>query len=521
MPDPPRPTLFHTIERLARRARAHGRLKIDNGTESGGAGARAGSSAAGRSRRRARLIGLIVASAMFMAGLDASVVVVAMPAMARTFDVRPVDLNIGITIYMLAQAVLLPASGWIADRFGARRVFALALAGFTVASVLCGGSRTLAAFIGARILQGAAASLMTPIARIVLLKSTEKEDLLSVMTISTVPMLLAPTFGPAVGGFIVSYLSWPWIFLLNVPVGIAGVLLVLRFIPRLKESRRPFDARGFALLAVASGGLLSGLSLMSTSGGSWRAGGALAAAGVLVGALALRHLARHPHPVLSLRAVRIATFSATSLNGGVLVRLPVRALPFVLPLLFEVVLGYSALYSGLLLLAMNGGDMLLKTLATRTLRRFGFRSVLLTTSVLMLAGIAASVVLAASTSYWVIFALLGACGMARSLLFTGMGTLAFADVPREELGSSTVLWNLVLQITNAFGVSLAAILMNLTSIVLGEPAGHVTLHNCQVALVALVALGSLSLVSFARLSPRAGAAVSGHRPVSDRGSEDV
>ncbi|HEY2591423.1 MAG TPA: MFS transporter, partial [Steroidobacteraceae bacterium] len=222
-----------------------------------------------------------------MAGLDASVVVVAMPAMARTFDVRPVDLNIGITIYILAQAVLLPASGWIADRFGARRVFVLALAGFTVASVLCGGSRTLLEFIGARILQGAAASLMTPIARIVLLKSTEKEDLLSVMTISTVPMLVAPTFGPAVGGFIVAYLSWPWIFLLNVPVGIAGVLLVLRFIPRLEESRRPFDVRGFALLATASAALLSGFNLMSASGGSWRFGGAVAAGGLVLGALSL------------------------------------------------------------------------------------------------------------------------------------------------------------------------------------------------------------------------------------------
>jgi len=449
---------------------------------------------------------------MFMAALDASVIVVAMPAMARTFDVRPVDLNIGITIYILAQAVLLPASGWIADRFGARRVFALALAGFTVASVLCGLSRTLPQFIVARVLQGAAASLMTPIARIVLLRSTEKEDLVSVMTVSTVPMLIAPTLGPPVGGFIVATLSWPWIFLLNVPVGIAGVLLALRFIPRLRaETRRPFDARGFALLAAASAALLTGLDLMSTSGGSWVVGGALAVGGAAVGTLAVRHLARHPHPVLSLRAARIPTFSATSLAGGVLVRLPVRALPFVLPLLFEVVLGYSAFYSGLLLLAMNGGDLLLKALATRTLRRFGFRSVLMTTSALMLAGVAASVVLAAFTSYWVIFALLGACGMARSLLFTGMSTLAFADVPHEELGSSTVLWNLVLQITNALGVSLAAILMNVTSLVLGEPAGHVTLDNCEVALVGLVLIGTLSLVSFSRLSPHAGAAVSGHR----------
>jgi EmrB/QacA subfamily drug resistance transporter len=462
-----------------------------------------------------RVIALIVASALFMAGLDASVVVVAMPDMARTFAVRPVDLNLGITIYLLAQAVLLPSSSWVADRFGARRVFALAIAGFTAASVLCAASHTLTQFIAARVLQGAAASLMTPIARIVLLKSTEKENLISVMTISTVPMLIAPTCGPAVGGFIVTYFSWPWIFLLNVPVGIGGVLLVVRFIPRLKaEAQRPFDGVGFALLAVASGGALAGLDLMSTSDGSWLLGGGLVAIGVLCGVCAVRHLLRAEHPVLSLQAARIPTFVATSLNGGILVRMPVRALPFVLPLMFEVVLGYSPAKTGLLLLAMNGGDLLLKTATTRTIRRFGFRRVLVVSASLMLAAILAVVAFSALTSFWVIFAMLAAAGMARSLLFTGMSTLAFADVPHEELGSATVLWNLVLQTTNAFAVSLAAILMNLTSLALDEPTGHVTLHNCQIALLALVVLGMLSVISFRRLPGHAGAAVSGHRPAS-------
>lgn len=473
-----------------------------------------------RSRAGSRLIALIVASAMFMAGLDASVIVVAMPDMARTFAVRPVDLNIGITIYILAQAVLLPSSSWVADRFGARKVFALAVTGFTLASILCALSHSLPQFIGARVLQGAAAALMTPIARIVLLKSTEKEDLITVMTISTVPMLVAPTIGPAVGGFITTYFSWPWIFLLNVPVGVAGVLLILRFIPPLVTGeRRPFDVAGFTLLAVASSGILSGLDLMSTTGGSWTAGGALTAAGVAFGALAVRHLARHSHPVLSLGAARIPTFVATTLSGGALVRMPVRALPFVLPLLFEVVLGYSAVASGFLLLAMNGGDLLLKSVTTRTIRRFGFRRVLIASAALMLVAIAVCIAVSAIASYWVFFAILAAAGMARSLLFTGTSTLAFADVPHEELGSATVLWNLVLQTTNAFSVSLAAILMNLTSLALHEPVGHVTLHNCQVALGLMVLMGGLSVLSFARLPHHAGAAVSGHMPTEPATSE--
>ncbi len=457
---------------------------------------------------------------MFMAGLDASVIVVAMPDMARTFAVRPVDLNIGITIYILAQAVLLPSSNWVADRFGARRVFATAVAGFTCASIICALSHTLPEFIGARVLQGAAAALMTPIARIVLLKSTEKEDLITVMTISTVPMLVAPTVGPAVGGFITTYFSWPWIFLLNVPVGVAGVPLILRFIPPLKaDERRPFDVAGFALLAIASSGILSGLDLISTTGGSWEAGCALTAAGLVFAVLAVRHLARHAHPVLSLHAAHIRTFAATTLNGGALVRMPVRALPFVLPLLFEVVLGYSAVYSGLLLLAMNGGDLLLKSVTTRTIRRFGFRPVLIVSTALMLVAIIACIAVCSIASYWVCFAILVGAGMARSLLFTGTSTLAFADVPHEELGSATVLWNLVLQTTNAFSVSLAAILMNLTSLAQGEPIGHVTLRNCQVALGVMVLMGALSLFSFARLPRHAGSAVSGHVPAESAASD--
>jgi EmrB/QacA subfamily drug resistance transporter len=474
------------------------------------------------SRASSRLIALIVASAMFMAGLDASVVVVAMPDMARTFSVRPIDLNIGITIYILAQAVLLPSSSWVADRFGARRVFVLALAGFTVASILCGLSRTLPQFIVARVVQGAAASCMTPIARMVLLRSTEKQDLVSVLTISTVPMLIAPTLGPPVGGFITTYLSWPWIFLLNVPVGIAGVALVLRFIPPMRgEPRRPFDALGFALLAAASGGVLFGLELLSASNGPWLFGGGLVLAGIGCAVAAVRHLRSHPHPVLSLKAAGIPTFATTSLNGGVLVRLPVRALPFILPLLFEVVLGMSAVYSGFLLLAMNGGDLLLKTAATRSVRRFGFRSILIASTSVMLVGVLLCAAFSAATAYWVIFAVLAASGMARSLLFTGMGTLAFADVPHEELGSATVLWNLVLQATNALGVSLAAILMNLTSWALGEPMGHVTLANCRVALIVMGLIGALSIVPFARLPHHAGAAVSGHRPRSSPDADEA
>jgi len=191
--------------------------------------------------------------------------------------------------------------------------------------------------------------------------------------------------------------------------------------------------------------------------------------------------------------------------------MPLRALPFVLPLLFQVVFGYSALYAGLLLLAMNGADLMLKSLTSWSLRRFGFRNVLLGSATVVVLTVAACALFSSRDTYWLVFGLLGLSGMARSLLLTGLSTLAFADVPRAELASSSVLWNLMMQLSNALGVSLAAILMNLTSLALGTALGHVTFANCELTLLAMAAIGAAAIPGFVRLPHDAGALVSGHR----------
>jgi EmrB/QacA subfamily drug resistance transporter len=462
-----------------------------------------------------RLLALIVACAMFMAQLDTSVVLVAVPQIARSFAVRPVSLSLGITSYILAQVVLLPGSGWLADRFGSRRIFILALTGFTATSALCGLSHTLPQFVVARLLQGVTAALMTPVGRIMLLQATRKSDLIAMMTISSVPMLIAPTLGPPVGGLIVTYLSWPWIFLLNVPVGLIGVSAALRFLPHGTEAaRRPFDVKGFMLVGAAGGGVLLAFDQMSKTDASWSAGAGLLCASTGVGLVALRHLRKHPHPVISLRAARIRTFYVTTLGGGSLVRLPVRALSFVLPLLLQVVLGYGAVVSGFALLAMNGGDLLLKTVTTRTIRKLGFRRALVWSAATVVASVAvcaACADLSRPIAYWSLLGVLLVSGMARSLLFSGMGSLAFADVPPAQMASASVLWNLVQQMTNALGVSLAALLLNVSSRVWNEPAGHVSLRDCQIALLAMALVGVVSVAVFTRLAPDAGALVSGHR----------
>ena len=321
-----------------------------------------------------RLTALIVASATFMASLDATVITTALPQMARAFHLPPVDMSLGVTIYILVMAAFLPVSTWVADRLGARKVFAGAIVGFAAASALCGFSHTLPEFIGARILQALAATLMTPVGNLVLLRSTAKKDLVSAIAISTTPGLVAPVIGPAIGGFIVTFTSWPWIFYLNIPIAIVGVVLALRYIPNLKgEAPRPFDWKGFAVTGAALGTFIYGLDRISAEGVDWRWPAALIVVGLGLGFVAIRHSRRARHPLLSLEPLRIATFRTSSLTGGMLVRIPFRALGFTLPLLFQVALGMSAFQSGLLILGYNGGDLLLKSIANQTLRRFGFR----------------------------------------------------------------------------------------------------------------------------------------------------
>ncbi|PZN32803.1 MAG: MFS transporter [Proteobacteria bacterium] len=458
-----------------------------------------------------RLIALIVAGAMFMAQLDSTVVMLALPQMAASFGIQPVDLSIGVTIYILVQAVFLPSASWVADRFGARRVFAAALIGFTVASILCALSESLVEFVAARVLQGMAAAWMTPVGRIVMLQATPKENLVNVITITTIPMLLAPTLGPPLGGFVTTFLSWHWIFLLNVPFGLAGVLLVLRYIPASSEAqRRPFDVFGFLTFGAAVSAVLYGMDRVSAGGGTGSIPAALIVAGLACGFVAVRHLARHPHPVISLASLRIPTYSIATIGGGAFARLPLRALPFILPLFFQIVFELSAFETGLLLLALNGADLVLKPLVGRTLKRFGFRTVMLATGVLSALSVAACAAFAPDSPMWVICAVLLASGMFRSILFSALGSIAFADVPKDQIGSASVLWNVVIQVTNALAVSCSVILLNLST-VLGGEKDVPTLVDFQVTLLALAALGLGAAFTFRRLPPDAAAHVSGHR----------
>ena len=312
-----------------------------------------------------------------MENLDGTVIATALPQMGRSFHVSPVDLNMGMTAYLLMLAVFIPISGWFADRFGARTVFISAIAVFTVSSILCGFSKGLWEFTLARVVQGIGGAMMVPVGRLVVLRTTEKRDLMRAIAYITWPGLVAPVVGPPIGGFITTYVSWHWIFFLNVPLGIIGMALAALWIVNVKEDDvKPFDWLGFILSGSACTTFMYGLELIGRENSSWRASSLFVACGCILGAFAVRHIRKAVAPVIDLAALKIKTF-AVVIWGGSLFRIAISVSPFLLPLMFQIGFGLNAFQSGLLMLGLFVGNLGMKTVTSPVLRQFGFRNVLL------------------------------------------------------------------------------------------------------------------------------------------------
>ncbi|MDB5529418.1 MAG: transporter [Devosia sp.] len=456
-----------------------------------------------------RNVALVVAAALFTQILDGVIIVTALPQMARDFKVGTLEMSIGVTIYMLAVAICIPAAAWLADRFGARRTFMVSIAAFTITSIACGLAQDLTQFVVARALQGAGGAVLFPVGRIIVLRTAQKSEIVSAIGLTIWPALFAPVIGPALGGFLTEYASWHWNFWINVPLGIAAFVLVSRIVPPDHEfKRRPFDTVGFVLTGISLAALLYGFDALVQGTLSTTYAVALALVGIAVGTAAVFWLLRRDHPLIDLRTLKIPTFAATDARAGVLLRIGINATPFLLPLMFQVAFGLNALQSGGLVVAYFFGNLAAKAFTTPTLRRFGFRSVLVVNGALAGLAIIACGLLGPATPYPLTIAILVLAGATRSMQFTALATLAFADIDAHQRSSATTISSMSQQLSSVFGVAAAAGCVNLSQLWRAAPAPG--LIDFQVALMLMGAIVLLASLYFVTLHREAGAEVSGY-----------
>jgi EmrB/QacA subfamily drug resistance transporter len=391
-----------------------------------------------------------------MQNLDSTIVSTALPVMARAFHADPVHMNVALTAYLFAVAVFVPASGWMADRFGTRTVFRAAIAVFTIGSVLCGRADNLPFLVFARILQGAGGAMMLPVGRLVLLRSVPKNQLLAAMTWVTMPALVGPVIGPPIGGFIVTYFSWRWIFDINVPIGIFGFLMVSLFIKQVREpDPGRFDFFGLALSGAALAGFMGVLEL---------AGRNLVAPGIVValGAIAIfagfaywAHARHQARPLLDFSLLRLPTF-AVSVWAGSLFRVGIGATPFLLPLMIQLGFGRSAAQSGMITFASAVGAIGMKPATVFVFRRWGFRRVLTLNGVVCAALLGTCAAFRPTWPLAAIYAVLVASGFLRSLQFTAYNSIAYADVPPARMSAATTLYSAMQQVSLTIGIPISA-----------------------------------------------------------------
>jgi EmrB/QacA subfamily drug resistance transporter len=461
---------------------------------------------------RSIVIALIVAFAYFMENLDSNIIVTALPQMAQTFGITPTRMGLGVTAYMLAVAACIPASGWLADRVGARNLFCGAIGTFTLASMLCGMAPSFNTFIAARILQGAAAAMMSPVGRLVVLRNAEKKDLLRALSTLVWPALFAPVVGPPLGGLITSAATWRWIFYVNLPIGLLGMALVLAFVPNQKtDDRPPFDLLGFVLLAIALTCLTYGLDVIGQRDAqSLAIGGALLAGAAVMGFVSVRHLTTASHPVVRLDALRQRSFFVSSISGGTISRAAISATPFLMPLMFQLSFGLSPVQSGMLLLIYMAANLSMKSITNPILRRWGLRRVLLVNTLVASAGIAACGLISPTAPVLLSGLILVIAGASRSMQFTAIAMITFADVTPAQRAPAAVVSALTQQVGSGMGVAAGVLMLNFSEFLRHAP--RLEVFDFRVAFVLVGVLSALAFFSYARLDRDVGADISGHQP---------
>jgi EmrB/QacA subfamily drug resistance transporter len=456
----------------------------------------------------------LIAGAFFMENLDGTIIATALPQMAKSFHVGAVNLNIGMTAYLITLAVFIPISGWVADRFGARTVFASAVGIFTLASLLCAGAHTLTQFTLMRILQGIGGAMMVPVGRLIVLRSTPKDQLTQAIAYISWPGLTALVLGPPIGGFITTYFSWHWIFLLNLPIGLVALILTTLWIENEQTNpndHHSFDWLTFLFAGLASTGIVFALEKLG-GGGTWQLPFAILAISLISGAVAVAIARRNPTTsLIDLQSLQLKSYSL-SIYGASLFRISVGVLPFLLPLMFQEAFGLSAFASGLYLFALFGGDLSMKAIVIPVLRRWGFRKILIVNGVLTAASIALCAALNPGTPPALIAAILFLHGSCRSLEFTCMTTLAYTEIPSERMSRANGFLSAVMQLSMGMGVAVGAVTLRVVAQANGHATSAPQLVDFHIAIFVIALLALAPVFDALGLAPNAGASTSGHQP---------
>ncbi len=448
---------------------------------------------------------LVVATALFMEHMDSTVLTTALPVLSDDLGVDPLSLKLALTSYLVSLAIFIPPSGWIADRFGARRVFVAAMAVFLAGSLACAAAGGLAWLVAARIVQGMGGAMMVPVGRLILARATPKSGLVGAMAWLTMPALLGPVSGPLVGGWIVTVADWRWIFLINLPVGLLGIALALRILPAWPPGDPGrFDGRGFAMAALALTCLMLGSMEVTASEGLSSGSLALVAAGVVTAMFAVRHSLKTPVPLLDFRLLALPSYRASVL-GGSMFRIGVGAVPFLLPLMLQLGFGLTPLQSGALTFVAAFGALLAKPFNAWLLARISFRSVLVANAILAALSIAGMGLFTAATPHAVIYAVLFIGGVFRSLQFTGVNAIAYADLTQAQMSRATSLAAAAQQVSLGLGVTLGAAVLAAT--MRWNGAADLAGAGWSIAFVLVALVSLLSVPVFLRLPREAGAAL--------------
>ena len=454
-----------------------------------------------------RIVPLILAVSLFMENMDSTVIATSLAQIARDIGTEPVALKLALTAYLVALAIFIPVSSWMADRFGARNIFRWAIVVFMIGSICCAMSNSLLTFVLSRFLQGMGGAMMTPVARLVLVRATPRNQLVDAMAWLSIPGLIGPIVGPPVGGFITTYASWHWIFLINVPIGLIGIVLVSIFLPDWHRNvPRKMDFPGFFLTGAAFAGWVFGISVVTLPALPVSFGIAALAGGTLAAAIYLWHFRRTEYPLLDLRLFRLPIFRATMI-GGTFFRLGTGAMPFLFPLMLQLAFGLNAFQTGTITFASAVGAFGAKFLAEGVLQRIGFRTAMIVTTAGTILGVIGMGLYTPETPVWLMMSFLVLTGFVQSIFWTATNAFVFADVEDKDAGQANVISQVGIQLSLAFGVALGGGALELFRL---NHGGEPSLLDFHFAFYVIAAVGIVSTIVFSRLPRNAGANLSGH-----------